>query len=118
MPGKSSYFTGCDPRKWRTNVANYRKVLYRNVYPGIDVVYYGSGQNLEHDFIVRPGANPQSAPLIWTAFPGQSLSAVASLFQELHFFALNREVDRLNCNETPIQALDYLSDKALLTATP
>src|SRR5258708_7871819 len=40
-----------------TEVLNYRKVRYRNVWPSIDVVYYGSGRNLEYDFVLRPGAD-------------------------------------------------------------
>ena len=39
LPGKSNYFIGNDPKKWRTNVANYAKVEYQGIYPGIDVVY-------------------------------------------------------------------------------
>ena len=40
LPGKSNYFIGNDPKKWRTNVPNYAKVKYANVYPGVDLVYY------------------------------------------------------------------------------
>jgi Beta-propeller repeat len=58
LPGKSNYFLGNDPQQWRTNVANYAKVKYDGVYPGIDMVYYGAGQQLEYDFIVAPGADP------------------------------------------------------------
>jgi hypothetical protein len=59
LPGKSNYFIGNDPAQWRTNVPNYARVEYRNVYPGVDLVYYGnrSGQ-LEYDFQVAPGASP------------------------------------------------------------
>ncbi len=59
LPGKSNYFIGNDPKKWRTNVPNYAEVKYEGVYPGIDLVYYGSesGQ-LEYDFVVAPGADP------------------------------------------------------------
>ena len=42
LPGKSNYFRGSDPAKWRANVSTYSKVQYRDVYPGIDVVYYGN----------------------------------------------------------------------------
>jgi len=58
LPGKSNYFLGSDPKKWRTDVANYAKVKYRDVYPGVDMVYYGNqdGQ-LEYDFVVAPGAD-------------------------------------------------------------
>jgi hypothetical protein len=41
LPGKSNYFIGNDPKKWRTNVSNYAKVKVEDVYPGIDLVYYG-----------------------------------------------------------------------------
>jgi len=64
LPGKSNYFIGNDPKKWRTNVANYAKVRYRNVYPGIDLVYYGNqGGRLEYDFVVAPGADPSAIKL-------------------------------------------------------
>jgi RHS repeat-associated protein len=58
LPGKSNYFIGNDPTKWRTNVPNYAKVEYRDVYPGVNLVYYGNGQQLEHDFVIAPGADP------------------------------------------------------------
>src|SRR5262249_42745719 len=43
---------------WRTNVPTYGKVRYDAVYPGIDLVYYGNGRQLEYDFAVAPGADP------------------------------------------------------------
>ncbi len=64
LPGKSNYFIGNDPAKWRTNVPNYAKVRYQNVYPGVDLVYYGSqGGQLEYDFVVAPGADPHAIGL-------------------------------------------------------
>ncbi|MBZ5545684.1 MAG: SBBP repeat-containing protein, partial [Acidobacteriia bacterium] len=58
LPGKSNYFLGNDPKRWHTNIPNYRKVAARNVYPGIDLVYYGDQRQLEYDFVVAPGADP------------------------------------------------------------
>ena len=63
LPGKSNYFVGNDPRKWRSGVANYAKVQYRGIYPGIDLVYYGSQSQLEYDFVVAPGATPGAISL-------------------------------------------------------
>jgi len=61
LPGKSNYFIGSDPRKWCTDVPTYAKVRYSNVYPGIDLLYYGNQEGkLEHDFVVAPGADPNS----------------------------------------------------------
>src|SRR2546426_6077837 len=42
LPGKANYFIGNDPSKWRTDVPTYAKVQYTNVYPGIDLIYYGN----------------------------------------------------------------------------
>jgi hypothetical protein len=59
LPGKVNYFVGNDPAKWRRNVPTYRKVYFKDVYPGIDVVYYGKQRELEYDFVVAAGANPK-----------------------------------------------------------
>jgi len=58
LPGKSHYLSGNNPEKWRTDVPRYARVKYEEVYPGIDVVYYGNQQQLEYDFVVGPGADP------------------------------------------------------------
>ncbi|HEV3279606.1 MAG TPA: SBBP repeat-containing protein [Terriglobia bacterium] len=58
LPGKSNYFLGNDPTKWRSNVTNYSRVKFADVYPGIDLVYYGNQGHLEYDFAVAPGADP------------------------------------------------------------
>ncbi len=58
QPGRVNYFIGNDPAKWSTNVPTYARVRYKNVYPGIDLVYYGNHRQLEYDFAVAPGADP------------------------------------------------------------
>ena len=58
LPGKSNYFIGNNPEKWRANVPHYGRVQYREVYPGVDLVYYGNPQQLEFDFVIAPGADP------------------------------------------------------------
>jgi len=63
VSGKSNYFIGNDPEKWRTNVANYARVTYQDVYPGVDVVYYGNHRQLEFDFVIAPGASPHTIKL-------------------------------------------------------
>ena len=63
LPGRSNYFIGNDPKKWHTNVRQFAKVRYGNVYPGVDLVYYGHQRELEYDFVLQPGANPQAIRL-------------------------------------------------------
>jgi uncharacterized protein (TIGR03437 family) len=57
---RSNYFVGQDPARWRRDVPNFGRVRYRGVWPGIDLVYYGSGNQLEYDFVVAPGADPRT----------------------------------------------------------
>jgi uncharacterized protein (TIGR03437 family) len=58
LPGKVNYFIGADPQAWREGAPTYAKVRYQEVYPGIDLVYYGNQRRLEYDFIVAPGTDP------------------------------------------------------------
>ena len=67
LPSKSHYLIGNDPRGWQTDVPHYGKVRYENVYPGVDVVYYGRHGQLEYDIIVAAGADPRGITL---AFEG------------------------------------------------
>jgi hypothetical protein len=55
---KTHYLLGHNPQNWRTQVSHHDKVQYQQVYPGIDLVYYGNQQQLQHDWIVSPGADP------------------------------------------------------------
>ena len=57
LPGKTNYLIGNDPSKWRIGVPTYRKVAERGVYPGVDLVYYGTQRQLEYDFVIAPGAD-------------------------------------------------------------
>jgi len=67
LPGIVNYFIGDDPSKWRTNIPTYQKVEYKNLYAGIDLVYYGNQGQLEYDLVVAPGADPSQMML---AFDG------------------------------------------------
>jgi hypothetical protein len=58
LPGKVNYLMGRDSRRWRTGISTYAKVAYQNLYRGVDLVYYGNQRQLEYDFIVRPGTDP------------------------------------------------------------
>jgi Domain of unknown function DUF11/Beta-propeller repeat len=63
LPGHSNYFLGNDPRKWLSNIPQFSGVRYENIYPGIDLVFYGNKGQLEYDFHVAPGADPARAEM-------------------------------------------------------
>ncbi len=69
LPGKSNYFIGNDRSKWRRGIPQFGGVEYQSVYPGIDLVYYGNQRQLEYDFRVAPGADPNQIAL---SFKGAS----------------------------------------------
>jgi hypothetical protein len=60
LSGKLNYYIGNDPKKWRAGIPLFARVAYNGIYPGIDLTYYGSEQQLESDYIVAPGADPRS----------------------------------------------------------
>jgi hypothetical protein len=58
LAGRVNYLRGDDPARWRTGIRTYARVAYDDVYPGIDLVYYGNHREIEFDFVVQPGADP------------------------------------------------------------
>ncbi|MGO9275551.1 MAG: SBBP repeat-containing protein [Terriglobia bacterium] len=58
QPGVVSYLIGNDPKKWHSGIPTYSKVNYAQIYPGVDLVFYGNQRQLEYDFVIAPGADP------------------------------------------------------------
>jgi uncharacterized protein (TIGR03437 family) len=56
--GSVNYFLGDDARQWKTGIPSYHRVRYNEVYPGIDLIYYGNQGRLEFDFVVSAHADP------------------------------------------------------------
>jgi len=106
LPGKSNYFIGNDPKKWRTNVPNYARVKYANVYPGVDLMYYGDQGKLEYDFLVQPGANPAQIALDLRA--GLALTPARLRGQDAH--ATAGEIPRPRRDGAPALRLDGNGD--------
>jgi hypothetical protein len=84
LAGVTNYFRGDDPSRWRTGVVSYGAVRYGEIYPGVDVVYYGNGGDLEYDFVVAPGADPsairmqiEGAERMWVDASGDLVLSVA-----------------------------------------
>ncbi len=54
---ETNYFIGDNPTRWHREVPSYARVVYRSIYPGIDLAYYGIKGRLEYDLDVAPGAD-------------------------------------------------------------
>jgi hypothetical protein len=59
LPGTVSHMAGNDPSAWRTGAPTWGRVVFRGVYPGIDLVFHGERGDLEYDFVIAPGADPE-----------------------------------------------------------
>ena len=59
LAGHSNYFFGSDPRDWHRSVAHFGRVIYPEVYPGIDLAFHSAGRDFEYDFILQSGRTPQ-----------------------------------------------------------
>jgi hypothetical protein len=63
LPGKVNYLVGQDSGQWQTGIRTFGRIKFLEVYPRIDLVYYGRHRQLEYDFVVKPGANPKAIAL-------------------------------------------------------
>jgi uncharacterized repeat protein (TIGR02543 family) len=79
LPGYNNYFIGNDPAKWRTNIPNYGRIEYKGLYPGVDLVAYGTDHQLEYDLVVAPGADPRQIELAWEGADHVDLNAAGDL---------------------------------------
>lgn len=61
--GRVNYRLGRDSKRWKTGVPTYGSVLYKEVYPGVDMKFYGKDRVLEYDMIIHPGADPSKVRL-------------------------------------------------------
>ncbi len=76
---KVNYFIGRDPKAWRTNVNTFAQVRYRNIYPGIDLVYYGNNGRVEYDFDLAPGADATKIQFAMNGADAVSVDATGNL---------------------------------------
>ncbi|HXL81074.1 MAG TPA: SBBP repeat-containing protein [Pyrinomonadaceae bacterium] len=79
LSGHRNYFIGNDPSKWHTDVPTFRAVRYEEIYPGISLTYYGNQQQLEYDFAIASGANPQTIRLTFDSEVRPRISAEGDL---------------------------------------
>ncbi|MDF2692865.1 MAG: hypothetical protein K0S65_1248, partial [Labilithrix sp.] len=60
---RSSYLLGSEPSRWRTAIPSFGRVTYSSVLDGVDLVFHGEEGQLEYDFVVAPGKDPEAIAL-------------------------------------------------------
>jgi hypothetical protein len=79
LAGRVNHFWTNNQKKWATDLPLYARVQYKSVYPGIDMVYYGGQRQLEYDFVVSPGADPDVIKLDFDGAERVEVSAEGDL---------------------------------------
>lgn len=59
-----SYFRGSQDQ-WHSDLPTYSRIVYRGLWPGIDLAYYGSVNQLKYEFIIQPGVDPAQIRLAY-----------------------------------------------------
>ena len=59
-----SYFSG-PSENWKSGLSTYSRIIYRDLWPGIDLVYSGTMDRLKYEFVVHPGADPSRIRLAY-----------------------------------------------------
>jgi Ca2+-binding RTX toxin-like protein len=79
LAGRVNYLVGNDPSQWKTDIPTFAKVAYEGVYPGVDMVYYGNRQQLQYDFVVAPGSDPDQIALQFSGAEDVAIDAEGDL---------------------------------------
>ncbi|MCW3095847.1 MAG: Cell surface protein, partial [Chthonomonadaceae bacterium] len=79
MLGRVNYFMGKDPGRWHAGIPTFGRVGFHNVYPGVDLVYYGNQRHLEYDFVVAPHADPKQIALHFAGAQSVHIDAAGNL---------------------------------------
>lgn len=77
--GMINYFAGKDESKWITNLPSYERIMYKDLWKGIDLVFYSKNNALKYDFILHPGASVEDIKLTYRGSKGISLDNEGNL---------------------------------------
>lgn len=80
--GKWNHMVGSDPAAWRTNLPTWDEVVYRDLWPGVDAVFRGTGGEIKYDFIVQPGADAGAVAFQYAGATGLTLDSSGDLIIE------------------------------------
>ena len=77
--GEVNYFRGNDPARWQTSLPRYRQIVYRELWPGVDLSLRDQDGTLKYQFRVRPGARIADIGLAYRGSNGLALDAAGAL---------------------------------------
>jgi uncharacterized repeat protein (TIGR01451 family) len=79
LPGTSNYFIGNDSSQWHRDLPQFAGVQYRDIYPGINLIFHGNQGRLEYDFEIGAGADPGGIQLAFGNAAKPKINAAGNL---------------------------------------
>jgi YD repeat-containing protein len=110
----TNYFVGNNPANWRTDIPNYGRVKYEEVYPGIDLVYYGKQGQLEYDFVVKPGSDPNRISFKFTGATSQQIESDGSIILSIDQNDHDTKTKNVVRQHTPVIYQDVNGERRLI----
>jgi hypothetical protein len=111
LPGRSNYFNGKDPQNWQTNIPNFAAVFYQDLYPGVDLIYYGNKTELEYDLVVHPGGDPNKITIHFEGANKLEIDSVGNLLLKIDGYEVRKQkpfVYQETDGSRRVVACDYL----------
>ena len=79
LSGKANFFIGNDSAGWATDIPTYGAIRYKDLYPGVDLVFKGREGYLKHELVVSPGADPAQIVMTYSGQDNLSLMEDGSM---------------------------------------
>jgi hypothetical protein len=113
LPGRVNYLKGSDPSRWHTGLETFRRLTYRNLWPGIDMAFRGRGESLSYEFVVHPGARISDIGLAYRGADGLALSRTGRLLIRTPLGVLTddrpRTFQRIGGRRIPLRSRYFLT---------
>lgn len=68
-----NYFIGDDKNRWRGGVSLFRKLMYKGLWPGVDMIFYGREHSIKYDYVVAAGSDPAQISMKYEGLDGIEL---------------------------------------------
>ncbi|MBB3128651.1 putative repeat protein (TIGR01451 family) [Paenibacillus rhizosphaerae] len=88
---KINYLLGNDPAKWQTGLSAYREIIYRELWQGVDMIFFGEGGKLKYELVVQPEAKLDSIQFAYRGADRLSLDKEGNLLIHTPFGVLTEE---------------------------
>jgi hypothetical protein len=116
LAGTVNYLVGSDASQWRTGIPTFGEVAYRDLWPGIDMVFRGANGALKYEFVVAPGAHPSRIGLAYRGADGLALGSGGQLLISTPLGTLRDEKPRtfqvVDGRRVPVESRFVLGEKA------